>query len=1639
MTDEKATLLSRFVFAPSLEQKLQLLRDRPELLREDNDELLAALEGNDNEQIALLALHHRALLRRCRAAGIDEAFAEITDDADLNVFMPAAIGSGWVSACRWMEAHVGSRDPGPLRAAISAFDELIRHPEFPGALTAVRSRALAIAGRARLWSLNEAYSTPGFDQALSLLEAGLAGLPDGSHPRVVALFDLGQCWYLRGENQGSAEAFDRAHACLAESVLTGLLPAPVEFAARELIGRAARLRFELAPDPEVVRRADPLLSGPAPDPESRTRLTLLRVDLLQSLFLTSRDPTVIGEGRRAVERELELLGPDTPASGPALLAGARLLLIGGSATDEPTQLDAAAALARRALAVTDDPEKDKLLLALILRQRLARDDDRRTAHELIEIARDLLPTDQRQEEEGPARWLVAGLGYFAKNSAPRELGEAEARVRAALDELPAGSPAHAEAQELLGTVLHDRYVREGDRALLDEVVDTHRRALAEAPDASAREQSSAGLAEALLTSFTAHGRAELLAEAEQLLTHPAAGPPGSSALSVLGRIQLARYRAEPSAAALDRAVVLLREAVAATSGDVMEELRRTVLLGCCLHERFEATGDPADLAEALDLDHRARGLGVPTDPGSAAALEGLGVLLPRLRGADPGSPGFHALLGDYHTQRYLGMSRRFEAESDLGLALRRLTSARQEGSALPDLAEQVVVLHDGLADVFNRNVRARGDAMAERIADLSVLQRELARGLPAEQESCAGLALALHSRYLLTGHVPSLARAGEAALDWLELSGGDQDPESARAQTALGSLAMSRYTLHGVPGDLEQAIRYGRGAVAVTPEDDPDFGSRLGSLATALKAGYQSGGAPSEIDEAIRTAGRALELTDESHLNHGVILGSLASAHQVRFERTGDPADLDRAIAYGRRAGDHAPYNGLNWCHLSFALEARFELLQDPESLDEAVDVARKAVRVASKGDPELPRYWSALSIAVRMRFRHARVPDPADLDEAVEAGANSVRLTPPGHACLPMWAQTHALALRTRSEHTGSAADMESAMAALRLGVGTPGSPAMVRAQGSANLAVAYMTRFHQSDDDADLAEAVACLRSAISLDRDGDLRSAGYTLNLANALLLQADRGANPAARREAEELMRAGSVAHGSPLPLRLSSAIGAAGQAARRGAWPESVADFTTAIELLPRLAGRSLSRETRQELLRELSGLAQNAAAAALHDGAPDRALELLEQGRGILLSQELDARSDLTELRERHSGLADELDEVRATLSGGEEASGEQEQRIRDRRHQADRRWRELLAEIREQAGFEDFLSLPSATDLTSAARNGPLVAVNLSALRCDALVLDASGKVRAVPLPPLGAGELAHSLREFERARGQGDVERACTTLDRLLTLLGERVAGPVLTALGHTGPPPADGPWPQVQWMPTGPLAFLPLHAARLADGSHVLDRVISSYTTTIRSLRRAQLDPREGPRRALIVGEDETVLPNAPDEARMVAATLKAVAPLIGPDARLAAVRRALPEIGWAHFACHGKVHPADPGRSALVLADGDLSAAEIIGMDIDADVAYLSACSTAHGDLSLADESLHLASAFQVAGFRHVIGTLWPVDDEAAYAFATAVYADLDGRADRLATAAHHATRHIRARYRLPLIWASHIHFGPTAPS
>ena len=106
------------------------------------------------------------------------------------------------------------------------------------------------------------------------------------------------------------------------------------------------------------------------------------------------------------------------------------------------------------------------------------------------------------------------------------------------------------------------------------------------------------------------------------------------------------------------------------------------------------------------------------------------------------------------------------------------------------------------------------------------------------------------------------------------------------------------------------------------------------------------------------------------------------------------------------------------------------------------------------------------------------------------------------------------------------------------------------------------------------------------------------------------------------------------------------------------------------------------------------------------------------------------------------------------------------------------------------------------------------------------------------------------------------------------------------------------------------------------------------------------------------------------------------------LEGRDANHDTVLSGLRTHSWVHFACHGHLND-QPFHSSFQLHDHSrLELAKLIpAQSPDAELAFLSACRTAAGDVvSTLDEVVHhLAAAMQFCGFRSVVGTLWAMED------------------------------------------------------
>ncbi|MEU6789845.1 CHAT domain-containing protein [Nonomuraea angiospora] len=220
-----------------------------------------------------------------------------------------------------------------------------------------------------------------------------------------------------------------------------------------------------------------------------------------------------------------------------------------------------------------------------------------------------------------------------------------------------------------------------------------------------------------------------------------------------------------------------------------------------------------------------------------------------------------------------------------------------------------------------------------------------------------------------------------------------------------------------------------------------------------------------------------------------------------------------------------------------------------------------------------------------------------------------------------------------------------------------------------------------------------------------------------------------------------------------------------------------------------------------------------------------------------------------------------------------------------------------------------------------------------------------------------------------------------------------------------------------PVTRWARPGDLVYLvphdvlhrlPLHAVPV-DGGIPLSRRNPVVVTPSASVLQYCLAKKTERRRdsALIVADPPSARPLvfAREQARAIAAGLGPTRVLVGGSASRAelvaalAAKDAAP--GILHFSAHGVFDPDEPMRSGIELADGRLTAQDILGMTLDVDLVTLGACETGVSDRRPGDELIGLTRALLYAGAPSALVTLWRVDELSTSMLLRDFYAALAG--------------------------------------
>lgn len=775
-------------------------------------------------------------------------------------------------------------------------------------------------------------------------------------------------------------------------------------------------------------------------------------------------------------------------------------------------------------------------------------------------------------------------------------------------------------------------------------------------------------------------------------------------------------------------------------------------------------------------------------------------------------------------------------------------------------------------------------------------------------------------------------------------------------------------------------------------------------------------GERSALDSALSDLRSAVSLVPVNRVLHSVLRASLGNALRLRFQllgRTRDLTDAQRELQAVVKRGHHLArwhaLGGLSRCQL-----IEFRRTGEHTTLERALESAREtfAIGGTSRTSP-WHRAVSLTHLADSLTIKFRLTGDPGLLDEAVDA--------------------------------------LESALRDLRT------HP--TRAATASALAATLLERHTLSANPYDLTAAIEELESVLRATFQGNRPTVEAIVLMATAIERSPD--ASDSTLRNAVNDMAAVAGDQFAPPLQRLKAALVWGSLGLRLDAADVVIRGYEAATAEIPGII--LLPGSDHAELVRRWESLGREATSYAIETAGPRRAVEILEHQLALLAAWDRNSRTESGELTGMTPSLAEELRWLWALIDLDTFPPEPSSDGSADSTGLLAVEMSHLIRSITTHPSQVQIFAPPGIGQLLKAASDGPVVVLNASTRRCDALLIN-ERSITVTPLLGVDRTSLEEMAEEYASAStsltGRDLAVRSTGPDSRsFLNWLWHRVVQQILDDLGLTGTrrfdhrlsvqlPDASAPderLSRIWWCPTGPFTRLPLHAAGVYDirpPRTAMEYAVHSYTPSVRALQDARIRDRHTVRapetRMLLVLGDPGELPHAAREIAQLHRLIPESTLLRGPEATSDRVLAALPEHPFFHYSGHASHRE---GPAGLHLHDHRLTPRDIrSGVVVNGALAYLSACETNSAPVGSEHPSWTVAAAFQSAGYRHVIAALGQISDRAAGQVALEVYRTLlhenTLHPERTARALHHALRQLPTDRPDDLLTrASLVHLGP----
>lgn len=461
--------------------------------------------------------------------------------------------------------------------------------------------------------------------------------------------------------------------------------------------------------------------------------------------------------------------------------------------------------------------------------------------------------------------------------------------------------------------------------------------------------------------------------------------------------------------------------------------------------------------------------------------------------------------------------------------------------------------------------------------------------------------------------------------------------------------------------------------------------------------------------------------------------------------------------------------------------------------------------------------------------------------------------------------------------------------------------------------------------------------------------------------------------------------------------------------------EALIQYKEMVIRLSEYVGHLTTQESRKRVASH-EPLTRTLVAALAREDSPSTMLEVEEQARSLTLqalTTELPLPGQLpTELGQAERRLSAQLRAINSKLGSDPEVAAA-----------LTREYRKVLAQIGHQQIRSNLIV--QVQPATVERLQGELQADELLLYYIEGpdelyLVTVSQDKVA---LYKLGSRSAIESLAEktYESLRRF----RPGPKTDQMLTLLGEHLLQPVTGQLANHR---------DLIIIPPESLHNVPFSALRLGQRYLIQDHQVARSNSSGAWLMSRQSKAKgKGVLLSCLGGltvarHGEKLfesLPGTTQEVRALQELYPSSSLLAEKEAHSSAMQRLSEGKEIVHYATHGVLNEKEPLLSGLVAADGVVTAASIFNWDLSADLAVISACQS--GTFADGKGYLGLSTAFQQAGARTLIASLWSVNDSSTRDWMTAFYqAKEKGETSSQA----HRTAHLATlqKYPEPFFWA-----------